>query len=288
MLPYLEQSPLYNAANFNWPCCNTAGPADSINSTVYLTRIAGFLCPSDPYAGQTNINNYCGSIGASTVNYPADGVTTGVFQVYAAPPAGGPSSNRCASVSLAAITDGTSNTIAFGEGLVGGGSSSQPKYRGNGMAGPVDGPGIVSGTGATPIAGNNAESNPAAVLQALQTCNTFWSTASCGSSCDSNGIKLYTGWYWALGDRGLTLFNTVVPPNSKQYPWRSCRMSNSACPSCAPEASTFVNASSNHPGGCNFTFADGSVKFIKDSVNITTYESLGTRSSGEVISSDSY
>ena len=65
-------------------------------------------------------------------------------------------------------------------------------------------------------------------------------------------------------------------------------MSNSACPSCAPEASTFVNASSNHPGGCNFTFADGSVKFIKDSVNMTVYESLGTRSSGEVISSDSY
>ena len=62
----------------------------------------------------------------------------------------------------------------------------------------------------------------------------------------------------------------------------------SVCPSCAPEASSFVNASSYHPGGCNFSFADGSVKFIKDSVNMTTYESLGTRAGGEVISSDSY
>ena len=58
--------------------------------------------------------------------------------------------------------------------------------------------------------------------------------------------------------------------------------------SCAPEGSSFVNASSNHPGGCNFAFADGSVRFIKDSVNMLTYESLGTRAGGEVISSDSY
>lgn len=65
-------------------------------------------------------------------------------------------------------------------------------------------------------------------------------------------------------------------------------MSSSACLSCAVEASTFVNASSNHPGGCNFAFADGSVKFIKDSVSMQVYESLGTRASGEVISSDSY
>ena len=56
----------------------------------------------------------------------------------------------------------------------------------------------------------------------------------------------------------------------------------------APEGSQFANASSNHPGGCNFTFADGSVKFIKDSVSMLTYESLGTRNAGEVLSSDSY
>ena len=60
-----------------------------------------------------------------------------------------------------------------------------------------------------------------------------------------------------------------------------------ACLTCAMDGTTFVNASSNHPGGCNFAFA-GSVRFIKDSVNMTTYESLGTRASGEVLSSDSY
>ncbi len=273
LLPYLEQGPLYNAANFNWNCCYVPGSA--CNTTVIFTRIAGFLCPSDPLAGQSNINSYCGSIGDSTVQYPTDGVTTGVFQVYNV-------NNQTASVSLAAITDGTSNTIAFGEGLVG--DPNTPKYRGNGMSGVIDSAGIVTIT----MPGNNAEANPAAVLQALQTCNAFWSTAQCGTYCDSNGIKTYTGSLWAIGERGESLFNTVVPPNAKQYPWRSCRMSSAGSKSAAPEGSQFINASSNHPGGCNFTFADGSVRFIKDSVNILTYESLGTRNGGETVSSDSY
>ena len=45
---------------------------------------------------------------------------------------------------------------------------------------------------------------------------------------------------------------------------------------------------SNHPGGGNFAIADGSVKFIKNSINLPTYRALGTRAGGEVISSDSY
>jgi prepilin-type processing-associated H-X9-DG protein len=43
-----------------------------------------------------------------------------------------------------------------------------------------------------------------------------------------------------------------------------------------------------HPGGANFTFADGSVHFLKASINPATYNALGSRMGGEVISSDSY
>ena len=35
-------------------------------------------------------------------------------------------------------------------------------------------------------------------------------------------------------------------------------------------------------------YADGSVRFLKESVNNTTYQSLGTKGAGETISSDSY
>ena len=41
-----------------------------------------------------------------------------------------------------------------------------------------------------------------------------------------------------------------------------------------------------HPGGVNFGFADGSVHFIKNTVNLTTYHSLATIGLGEVISAD--
>jgi prepilin-type N-terminal cleavage/methylation domain-containing protein/prepilin-type processing-associated H-X9-DG protein len=280
LLPYVEQGPLYNAANFSWTCCYVGTQADRTNRTVYNTRIASFLCPSDGLAGQRNINSYHGSIGTSTIQYPTGGTTTGIFQVY------DPTTVSCQSVNLSAITDGTSNTIAFGEGLVGD-YNKNSNYRGNGMSGATDSPGIVTNT----MPGNNAESNPTAVLQALQVCNAFWkgsSLATCSgyTACCVVGVKQYDGQLWALGERGYTLFNTIVPPNSQQYPWRSCRMTGGL--SDAPEGSSFINASSFHPGGANFAFADGSVRFIKDSVNMLTYESLGTRGSGEVISSDSY
>jgi prepilin-type N-terminal cleavage/methylation domain-containing protein/prepilin-type processing-associated H-X9-DG protein len=281
LLPYVEQSALYNHANFSWNCCYYTGQGDATNSTIYNTRIASFLCPSDGLAGQQNINSYYGSIGTSTVQYPTDGVTTGLFQVYN-------STRSTASVGLAAITDGTSNTIAFGEGLVGD-YGKNSNYRGNGMAGAGDPTGgLVSNT----MPGNNSETNPKAVLQAMGACNSFWqgsSLATCTGyvACCGVGVKQYDGKTWALGERGFTLFNTIVPPNSKQYPWHSCRF-GSSCLSCAPEASSFINANSNHPGGCNFAFADGSVRFIKDSVSMLPYQALGTRNGGEVVSSDSY
>jgi prepilin-type N-terminal cleavage/methylation domain-containing protein/prepilin-type processing-associated H-X9-DG protein len=45
---------------------------------------------------------------------------------------------------------------------------------------------------------------------------------------------------------------------------------------------------SRHSGGANFTFADGSVHFLKSSINPTPWRALATRNFGEVISADSY
>ena len=45
---------------------------------------------------------------------------------------------------------------------------------------------------------------------------------------------------------------------------------------------------SRHPGGANFVFADGSVHFLKNTINRATIAALGSRNGGEVISSDAY
>ncbi len=273
LLPYIEQTPLYNAANFSWACCFYGDDANKINSTVYLTRIGPFLCPSDGNAGIQHINSYLGSLGSSTRSYPGDGATNGIFQVY-------DRDHHTASVAIASVIDGTSNTIAFGEALVGD-YNKLNNYKGNGMTGvnPY-----------TPLGQYfDPRENIPAVLQALQECNDFWQGTAIkgcpGGNCNKSGLKQYEGQVWALGERGYTLFNTVVPPNSTMYPWRSC---GRTCPNCSPEASNFVNANSNHPGGANYAFSDGSVKFIKDSINMQVYWSLGSVNGGEIISADSY
>jgi prepilin-type processing-associated H-X9-DG protein len=45
---------------------------------------------------------------------------------------------------------------------------------------------------------------------------------------------------------------------------------------------------SPHPGGANFLFADGSVRFVKQSVSLPVYRALCTRDSGEIVAPDSY
>jgi prepilin-type processing-associated H-X9-DG protein len=43
-----------------------------------------------------------------------------------------------------------------------------------------------------------------------------------------------------------------------------------------------------HPGGANVGMSDGSVKFLKQTINQRTYNALGSRAGGEVISADAY
>jgi len=276
LLSYLEQTPLYNAANFSQTCCYVGTQADAMNSTVYLTRINGFLCPSDGQAGVQNINNYFGSIGTTV----AQGfhAVSGIFalQDYMYP---GHTLQPCPAISVASVTDGTSNTIAWGEGLVGI-SGRGNTYRGNG---------INTGTNTdsfnrTSTGRDVQQKTNQALVDALAACNTFWASSPPGTK-NNQGMKEYKGQLWALGERAYTLFNTVIPPNSAQNPWSLCKLGSKGS---APNETQFINAQSFHPGGCNFTFADGSVRFIKDSISMNVYWGLGTRAYGEVISSDSY
>ena len=132
LLPYMEQTALYNAYNFsveNW---------HSANSTVMQAKVATFLCPSNPdidatpasdirsqhdrpYLGKTKFAaghygaNWGGVRAASGAEaakaYP--GSHLGVILTVDDPDAKAPTHN----ITVQEITDGTANTLAFAEKL---------------------------------------------------------------------------------------------------------------------------------------------------------------------------
>ena len=272
MLPYLEQTAVYNAINFKW--AGGYGIASQINRTGYNARIAAFLCPSDGTAGKRNSNSYYASVGTTTHSwwggednghYPPQWKAvydvTGLFTKYQ-------------SYGVRDVTDGTSNTVAFSEGMVGG--TTQDNSRRNLRRNGVTGVSLPSGVYNLPYA-FDASANIVNVRKGLLTCTAAWKSGS--------NITRNVGQFWGWGDTGMTMFNTIVPPNSTQYPWHSCR---NGCGGCSPDSSTFVNATSNHAGGCKVLFADGGVRFIKSSVNMLTWMQIGTKANGEVVSSNSY
>src|SRR6516164_8587933 len=171
MLPYLEQSPIYSAANFSW------GPW-VMNDTVNNAVIASFLCPSDPGAqggawNTAHTNSYNASYGATTTQLNTWGNNcTGAPYIGCVVPA---DSSGVFTYGIAygfqSITDGTSNTVAFAEKLCGQNGQNYYKtgtppgapYRGN----------MVSIAGGPPSGGAyqlNAFADPADVLSALQVC----------------------------------------------------------------------------------------------------------------------
>ena len=90
------------------------------------------------------------------------------------------------------------------------------------------------------------------------------------------------GQLWAWGLTQNSLGTILLPPNS-QYP-NCCSETTSLDDDCAG----MYNLSSLHPGGANILMADGSVRFLKNSVGMQTVWALGSRANGKVLSSDSY
>jgi prepilin-type N-terminal cleavage/methylation domain-containing protein/prepilin-type processing-associated H-X9-DG protein len=288
MLGYLEQAPLYNAINFSYgPLATgttTSNGTGGINTTATHTLITSFVCPSDPYCGggQQNINDYAACFG-----------TTGLPLYYWSNTGGPPYYNQQPSGSTGMFTfalaygvknctDGTSNTVAYAEWLVGdgrglqlGGANPPSKYRGN-MA-----TGVASVGGTDPGTIYDAYTNPQAFLNNLQACTVAFQT----QNNVQNDMK---GWRWGLGASGYSMFNCIQTPNDKQYPIGGCRENFQPGMAPWPDASFSIGAASNHPGGANVLFADGSVRFVKDSINRMTWWALGTKANGEVVSSDSY
>jgi len=289
MLSYLEQAPLYNACNFSIAVldssnfsgnANVAG-ASSINSTVLYTNLSTFMCPSDPNVGQRqNNNNYAASYGATTTGLYNWGFAPGSTSVSGE--TGADSTGLFTigkSYGVQNATDGTSNTVAYSEALVGdangsefaGNATNPSRYRGNYVTGDVSpntGKGLL-----------NVNANSTAVFATLDACNALFKSSL-------TNIQDDRGFRWCIGTTGWTMFNTVQVPNDSKYANGGCRAGGT--PGQFPNDGMSYGASSAHPGGANVLFGDGSGKFVKSTISYPTWWALGTKDGGEVISADAY
>jgi prepilin-type N-terminal cleavage/methylation domain-containing protein/prepilin-type processing-associated H-X9-DG protein len=235
VLPFLEQSSVYNSINFNFSY------QELHNETAMMTAISGFICPSD-------LPDPIPSLGGQT-NYMANMGSGIVWQAAIGPNAGLPQPNGVfygnSATTFAAITDGLSNTSFFSERVLADGN--------NAIVSPIADVFFSPGFPLTPD-------------DAMQQCLAI------NINDLNNQFPLFMGAPWLCGQH---IFLHVTPPNS-----RSCGFFLAL--------RAVMPASSRHPGGVNVLFGDGSVKFVKDSVNLQTWRGLGTRAGGEVISADSY
>jgi prepilin-type N-terminal cleavage/methylation domain-containing protein/prepilin-type processing-associated H-X9-DG protein len=85
-------------------------------------------------------------------------------------------------------------------------------------------------------------------------------------------FPLFMGAPWVNGQH---VFQHVTGPNT-----RSCGFFTALRATMPP--------SSRHPGGVNLLMGDGSVRFLKNTINVAPWRALGTIAGNEVISADSF
>lgn len=84
------------------------------------------------------------------------------------------------------------------------------------------------------------------------------------------------GFTWLLSDTISTLYNHAIGPNS--------RIPDCGTDGFVPTPGLFP-ARSWHVGGVNLLTADGAVRFVSESIDLTTWRALGTRAGAESVGS---
>ncbi len=248
LLPYLEQQQIFDyAQNHNFgpvPWRTTHG--------TWTVRIPLLLCPSDmENRGNFGNNSYKFCLGTNPHrnNDVWGPQPNGCYNLIGDPTA----KRRC--FAMQDIRDGTSNTIAMSERRIG--------NRGDN----------------TDIGNVALDHNPADLDSADP---TEWYNA-CWLSADQNAGRRYDdttqildaarpGERWSDGRPYFSGFNTIMQPNG---------------PSCITDIGDWYKgnfaASSRHPDVVNVGMADGSVRQVVETIDNQTWQSLGTRNSGDPI-----
>ncbi len=253
-LPFIEQENLQNLID-------QTRPWEQQTSLVASTPVNSFVCPSNNGENPV-VDPEFGALSAG-LGLPIGG-TFSVTTYLLSKGANYRWCNQPASVigkgmfdlglrtGFRDITDGTSNTICLGEGATG---SNWQISIGQGTSGP---PAL------------DASGQPVSAFQA-------WIVPQ-PNSTTYKGLGLSTR---------TSIFASTADPLNKN-PVTETLVDDSGFDGKAggtvSDSDSTSNFRSNHPGGGNFAFADGSVQFLTDSIGVTTYQGLSTIQGGEVVS----
>ncbi len=133
---------------------------------------------------------------------------------------------------------------------------------------------------------NNSQTNFATIVDG--TSNTLAFSESIIRGSTSSGGWGDAGSYWGGSRWGGYGFTTLEAPNStladQVYQCKSTTFPRAPCTSLTGSSDTTRNfARSYHPGGVQGAFADGSVRFFPNTINIVTWRALGTVNQSEVL-----
>jgi prepilin-type N-terminal cleavage/methylation domain-containing protein/prepilin-type processing-associated H-X9-DG protein len=247
ILPYIEQAPAYNGINF----MSRSGYRSGFNTTSLSLKVSPYICPSD--LPNFPLDPSQGQIPTPQCSY-AMVVGSTECMIYGLantnPNCGAiPPSGVFGiawNITLSQITDGTSNTALFAE---------QSRFRNE-----------PASVGTTP-----------SYIPAYTLAGRYFEPAF-------------------MNDTRPICYGYTVP--AINAPGQQYTLSSFFAPTMLSQLQTWYDTTpqlltygqlgfrSNHPGGANFVFGDGSVKFLKQSINPVTYRGVGTKAGGEVISAD--
>ena len=193
--------------------------------------------------------NYLGCLG-TTSQFTTTGPGAGIFAAPSTP------GQILRGTRITAITDGTSNTALWGE--------------------------VMRTTDSWPHV-SGARTNTVIILDASVAKgpdNDGRAIPSCATGNPWTSSISYAGLQYERDLWGTTFYTHTLPPN-----WNVKVSSGAQHYNCGDTAIVHfhVAASSYHPGGVNVGMADGFVRLIRDSINFTTWQGMGTMNGGEVL-----
>ena len=280
ILPFLDQTSLYNSINFvmlNESGFGAGGRkptwADAISATVGKTKISTYICPSEVHSDSARTDwtdegleywatNYAWNSGTW---WPKARAWDGLFgrSMDDNPKKSTPPDPPLGAIGLASCSDGASNTLLIAE--------------------VASGP-LATAYGRTRVSECYRMSDiylNAPIQVSVDSCNAVdWQSGT----IPWGGKWRFKGYPWLEGSLWRTWFNTIRTPN------QTCCTDGIKEPDGGSNHWWFTMkpASSYHPGVVNAALADGSVKTFKETIDRATWMALSTRDGGEVISTDAY